>query len=64
MLVKDVVVVGKHFPHSSIQGYDDEHVVESVRIENLRVDGKVIGSAEEGRFRIGKHVRNVEFNVE
>jgi len=64
VLIKDVVVVGKHFPHSSIQGYDDEHLVENVRIENLRVDGRVIGSAEEGRFRIGKHVRNVEFSRE
>ncbi|MHC4404362.1 MAG: glycosyl hydrolase family 28 protein [Planctomycetota bacterium] len=63
VLVKDVTVSGKHFPHSSLQGYDSEHLVENVRIENLRVAGEAIGTAEEGRFRIGKYVSNVEFNI-
>jgi hypothetical protein len=63
VLVKDVVVTGKHFPRSSIQGYDDEHLVENVKIQNLRIGGRVIGTAQEGRFTVGEHARNVEFHV-
>lgn len=63
VLVKDVSVTGNHHPWSSLAGHDAEHGVEDVTIENLRVGGKPVRSAEEGRFRIGEHVRNVKFVV-
>jgi len=63
VVVKDVVVTGKHVPRSSIRGHDEKHLVENVRIESLRIGGRVISTAEEGRFTIGEHVRNVEFRV-
>ena len=62
-MVKDVAVRGKHFPHSSIQGFDGEHDIGGVKIENLCVGGRVVTTAEEGRFRIGQHVSDVEFFV-
>lgn len=56
--------VAASIPHSSIEGHDDEHLVEDVRIENLRIDESVIGTAEESRFRIGDHARKVRFHIE
>jgi len=61
VLVKDVSVTGSLLPSSSLAGHDAEHGVEDVTIENLRVGGKPVRSADEGRFRIGQHVRNVKF---
>jgi hypothetical protein len=61
VLVKDVSVTGRHFPESRLHGCDAEHQVENVTIENLRVNGRRITSAEKGRVQIGKHVRNVRF---
>ena len=45
-----------------IKGYDETRSVDSVRFENLQINGKRIMSAEEGNFRIGPFVKNVIFN--
>jgi hypothetical protein len=52
---------GRHFPRSSLKGYDDEHCVEDVTIENLRVYGKLVQNEQEGKIRIGEYVNNVKF---
>jgi hypothetical protein len=61
VLFKDISVIGKCFPRSYFVGYDSEHQVKDVRIENLRINGKRITSIDEGRIKIGDHVENVEF---
>jgi len=47
---KDIRVVGGPFPVSIIQGYDAEHLVEDVVIEDLVVHGRKITSANEARM--------------
>ena len=59
--VKDVVVSGGPLPTSHLGGYDAEHGVEDVTIENLRVNGRLVADAETGRFAIREHVHNVSF---
>jgi len=60
---KDIAVTGsgRHFPRSVLKGYDAEHFVGDVTIENLRVYGKLVRNEREGRIRIGEHVKNVRF---
>ena len=61
--LKNITVTGcgKCVPRSSLRGFDADHGIEDVTIENLRLFGKPVRSAEEGRLNIGPHVRNVEF---
>jgi hypothetical protein len=61
IVFKDISVTGKNFPESYIVGYDSEHQVKDVVIENLRINGRLITNAEEGHFSIGNHVSNVKF---
>ena len=63
VLVKNVSVSGKRRPRSTLAGHDAAHCVENVTIENLRVQGKPVRTAEDGQFRIGSHVKNVKFVV-
>ena len=55
-----VMGLGDELPYSTIAGYDAEHPVENVTIENLTFQGRVIRTPEEGRFRI-EHARGVKF---
>ena len=63
VLLKDITVTGsgRHFPRSVLRGFDADHGIEDVTIENLHLYGKPVRSAEEGRFDIGQHVNNVKF---
>lgn len=63
VLLKDIAVTGsgRHFPSSFLRGFDADHGVEDVTIENLRVYGKPVRNEQEGRIRIGEHVKNVKF---
>jgi len=47
---KDIRVVGGPFPVSIIQGYDPQHVIEDVTIEDLVVHDRRITSANEARM--------------
>jgi hypothetical protein len=57
---RNIHIAGDKLPYSTIIGYDDEHPVENVTIENLTFQGKVIRTLEEGKFRID-HARGVKF---
>jgi len=57
---KDISVVGGPFPVSIIQGYDAEHVIEDVTIENLVVHGRKITSANAARMVV-EVARGVRF---
>jgi len=59
--VKNVTITGRLAPESHIYGYDAQHKVENVVIENLRINGKLITNAEEGGFLIRDHTSNITF---
>jgi len=61
IVFKDIFVTGKCFPESYLVGYDSEHRVENITIENLRVNGKLITNASEGHLSIRDYVENVRF---
>ena len=61
IIFKDIFVTGISFPESYLVGYDSEHQVEDIIIENLRINGHLITNAEEGRFAIRDYVNNVKF---
>ncbi len=57
---KDIRVVDGPFPVSIIQGFDGEHIIEDVTIENLVVHGRKITSANEARM-VTEVARGVRF---
>jgi hypothetical protein len=59
ILFKNISVTDGQFPFSIITGYDAAHQVENVRIENLTVHGRAIGSAQEGRIAL-EHCSGIE----
>ncbi len=55
---KDIEVTGEKPPVSFLIGYDnDEHSVQNVTIENLRINGQLVRSPEEGHFTIERAKR-------
>jgi polygalacturonase len=52
VIFRNIAVTDGQFPYSIISGYDAEHGVDNVRIENLTIHGKRIKNAQEGRFFI------------
>ncbi len=57
---KDIQFAGDRFPPSIISGFDENHLVENVRFENVAIQGKRIRSLEDGRFT-NSHSRGIEF---
>lgn len=60
--LEDISVAGGPSPKSVLRGYDSEHCIEDVTIENLRINGRLITDPASGGFAIGQHVKNVKFN--
>lgn len=59
------VLDGKYFPASRIRGFDENHTIENVYINNLEIFGRQILGAEEEEFSIDEFsVKNVEFSNE
>ena len=66
--VRDVVfsnvsVLGDRAPRSYFAGYDAEHGVTGVAIENLRFGGEAATNAADARLAIGQHVSYVRFSA-
>jgi len=61
VVFKDVSVRGKPMPPSSFAGLDTDHDVKGVTIENLRVNGRLVNTAEDARLKLGKYVQDVRF---
>ncbi|MBN1808143.1 MAG: right-handed parallel beta-helix repeat-containing protein [Planctomycetes bacterium] len=57
--VSGVRVMGDAFPESSIMGYDGEHRVERVKIEDLCWNGKRLKTLEEARVGANEHTRGI-----
>ncbi len=61
IIFKDIAVISRHQPPSSFRGFDAEHTVEGVTIQNLRFNNTQIHDAGAARLKIGPHVRDVKF---
>jgi hypothetical protein len=57
---KDIAVTGEDTPNSNFLGYDDDHAIEGVRIENLTIHGKRITNPEDGLFKVNEFVKNLK----
>ena len=55
---RNIAVTDGQFPYSILSGYDANHLVENVLIENLTIHGKRIKTAKEGRFYI-ENAKNI-----
>ena len=62
ILFKDIALTSGREPPSSFRGFDAEHGVEGVTIQNLRFSGRPIGNAQEAHLAIGPHVKEVRFS--
>jgi hypothetical protein len=57
---RDIAVVGERFPPSIIQGFDDDHRVESIVFENVTIRGQHVDSLEAGKFEVSNY-RDITF---
>ena len=58
---KNVAVTGRTVPEIRLNGCDETHLIEDVRIENLRMQGRVIKCAAEARLQVNAFVKGVSF---
>jgi polygalacturonase len=56
---KDIIVTGKTVPVMKLTGCDDAHLIEDVRIENLRIQGSLIRDAETAKLQTNTYVRGL-----
>ena len=59
--LKDINVTGRTVPVMKLTGCDDAHLIEDVRIENVRIQGTQIGNAEEAKLQTNAYVRGLAF---
>jgi hypothetical protein len=60
---KNITYNGARAGISILAGYDETRPIDGVTFENLRINGRLIRTADEARFFVGEHVRNLEFSV-
>jgi hypothetical protein len=60
---KDIIVTGNTVPVLKLTGCDDAHLIEDVRIENLRIQGNLIRNAETAKLQTNATVRGLAFVV-
>ena len=61
---KDITVTAPSTPPSRLQGYDAEHLVQNVTIENLRLNGQSVRDLKAGGFAQNEFVRAVSITGE
>lgn len=61
VVFKNISVSGRRMPPSSFRGFDADHNVRGVKIENLRFNGRPVTRAEDAHLRIGNDVQDVVF---
>ena len=59
--LKDIYVSGKPIPASSVSGFDSEHDVRDVSIENLCFNGRPVTNAEAAHLQTGSYAEAVRF---
>ncbi len=60
---KDIVVMGKAIPVMKLTGCDDAHLIENVRIENLRIQGSLTRGAEPVKLQTNAYVRGLAIAI-
>lgn len=63
VVFKDIAVTGRLSPASYLRGFDADHGIDGVVFENVRINGRPVTDAGDGRISIGAHVRDVKFIV-
>jgi len=58
---KDIIVTGRTVPVMKLAGCDAAHLIEEVRIENLRIQGSRIRNAETAKLQTNAFVRGLAF---
>jgi hypothetical protein len=58
---KNISYNGLNNAPSLINGLDKDHLVKDVTFENLRINGKLITSVEEGNIKVGEFAKNITF---
>ncbi|HBC89226.1 MAG TPA: hypothetical protein DCZ94_19980 [Lentisphaeria bacterium] len=61
VVFKDIIVTGGKFPVSKITGFDENHLVEDMTIDNLNIQGKKINDLESGKFKINQFMKDIQF---
>jgi hypothetical protein len=61
---KNISYNGVNNSLSIIKGLDKDHMVQGVIFENLRINGKLITTAEEGNIKVGAFAKNIVFKNE
>lgn len=61
VVLKDISVTGPDLPGSSVRGFDAQHTVEDVTIENLRINGRPVAGLAEARLSVGPFVEGIRF---
>jgi hypothetical protein len=59
--LKDIFVTGKPMPASSVTGFDSEHDVRGISIENLRFNGQPVPNAETAHLQTNNYAEAVHF---
>jgi hypothetical protein len=57
---RDITVTSWGMPPSYLRGFDSDHLVQNVTVENLRVNGQRIADLEQAGFKQNEFVRNVK----
>jgi hypothetical protein len=57
----NVSVTGRRTPRSFFNGFDTQHTVQGVLIDNLRLDGRLANSAADANLSVGTYVSDVRF---
>jgi hypothetical protein len=61
VVFKDIAVTGPVGPPSTLQGLNPAHGIDGILFDNVRINGRPITNAAEGKISIGAHVRDVKF---
>ncbi len=57
--LRNIRIYANRMPHSSFEGYDEEHTVSDVTVDGLFWNDRPISNQEEARFHIGKYAQNI-----
>jgi hypothetical protein len=60
VIFKDIQVVDGIFPFSVFCGYDEDHLVENIEIDNLTVHGKKVTNPVEAKLYM-EHTKHILF---
>ena len=60
VVFKDIQVEGEHFPYSQLQGFDAQHQIKNVMLDNFYIHGKKITSTYNGLIS-EMHTEKLEF---